>query len=170
MGVVRPHLWFHAGAEEAAAFYASVIPNSSVTKVAPAPAGVPDVEEGAPFIVDFVLDGMPVTALNAGPHLTLDEAFSMDLSCDGQEEVDHYGAALTADGGRPGQCGWLTDRFGLSWQVIPRQLDELMSAPDGEGVARAMAVMLTMTKIDVTALQAAYDGREDRATVAADAG
>lgn len=158
MGVVRPHLWFHAGAEEAAAFYASVIPNSSVTSIVPAPPGIPDVEEGAPFVVEFVLDGMPVTALNAGPALTLDEAFSMYLTCQDQGEVDHYWAALTADGGQPGQCGWLRDRFGLSWQVIPKQLEEVMTGPDAVGVARATAAMLTMTKLDVAALQAAYDG------------
>jgi predicted 3-demethylubiquinone-9 3-methyltransferase (glyoxalase superfamily) len=158
MGVVRPHLWFHDRAEEAAAFYASVIPNSSVTSVLPAPAGVPDVEEGAPFIVEFLLDGMPVTGLNAGPALTLDEAFSMYLTCENQDEVDHYWAALTADGGSPGPCGWLKDRFGLSWQVVPRQLEDLMTAPDAAGVARTMAAMLTMTKLDIKALQAAYEG------------
>ena len=159
MGTVRPHLWYHDRAEEAAEFYASVVPNSSVTRVVRAPAGVPDVPEGAPFIVDFVLDGMPVTAINAGPSLTLDEAFSMYLTCESQAEVDHYWAALTADGGRTGQCGWLTDRFGLSWQVVPRQLDDIMTRPDGDGVARAMKVMLGMTKLEIEPLEAAYAGR-----------
>lgn len=159
MGIVRPHLWFHDRAEEAAAFYASVIPNSTVTRVITAPPGVPDVEEGAPFIVELTLDGMPVTALNAGPAFTLDEAFSMSLTCQDQAEVDHYWEALTADGGTPGQCGWLTDRFGLSWQVVPRQLDEIMSGPDPDGVARAVAVMLGMTKLEIEPLEAAYAGR-----------
>ena len=159
MGIVRPHLWFHDRAEEAAAFYASVIPNSSVTRVVTAPAGVPDVAEGSPFIVEFTLDGMPVTGLNAGPSLTLDEAFSMYLTCESQEEVDHYWEALAADGGKHGQCGWLTDRFGLSWQVVPRQLDEIMSRPDPEGVARAVAVMLGMTKLEIEPMEAAYAGR-----------
>lgn len=159
MGIVRPHLWFHDRAEEAAAFYASVIPNSTVTRVITAPPGVPDVEEGAPFIVELTLDGMPVTALNAGPALTLDEAFSMYLTCQDQAEVDHYWEALTADGGTPGQCGWLTDRFGLSWQVVPRRLDEIMSGPDADGVARAVAVMLGMTKLEIEPLEAAYAGR-----------
>ena len=158
MGKVRPHLCFHDRAEEAAAFYASVIPNSSVTRVLPAPPGVPDVEEGSPFIVEFTLDGMPVIGLNAGPALTLDEAFSMYLTCEDQEEVDHYWDTLTADGGSPGPCGWLTDKFGLSWQVVPRQFDEMMSSPDTAAVARAVAVMLTMTKLDLPTLQAAYDG------------
>ncbi len=159
MGVVRPHLWYHARAEEAAAFYASVIPNSSVTNVASAPPGVPDLAEGAPFIIDFVLDGMPVTAINAGPSFTLDEAFSMYLTCENQEEVDRYWDVLAADGGEHSQCGWLRDRFGLSWQVVPRQLEEVMSRPDPEGVARAMQAMLGMTKLDVAALEAAYEGR-----------
>ncbi len=159
MGIVRPHLWFHERAEEAAAFYASVVPNSSVTNVATAPPGVPDVEEGAPFIVDFTLDGMPVTAINAGSAFTLDEAFSMYLTCEDQSQVDHYWEALAADGGKHGPCGWLTDRFGMSWQVVPRQLDEIMSRPDPEGVARAAAVMLRMTKLEIEPLEAAYAGR-----------
>ncbi len=159
MGIVRPHLWFHDSAEQAAQFYASVVPNSSVTRVVTAPAGVPDVEEGAPFIVDFTLDGMPVTALNAGSAFTLDEAFSMYLTCETQEEVDHYWDALAADGGKHGPCGWLTDRFGVSWQVVPRQLDDLMSRPDADGVARATAAMLAMTKLEIEPLEAAYAGR-----------
>jgi predicted 3-demethylubiquinone-9 3-methyltransferase (glyoxalase superfamily) len=159
MGIVRPHLWFHDRAEEAAAFYASVVPNSSVTRVTHAPPGIPDMEEGAPFIVEFTLDGMPVTGLNAGPALTLDEAFSFYLTCENQEEVDHYWEALAADGGKHGPCGWLTDRFGVSWQVVPRQLDDIMSRPDAAGVARATAVMLTMTKLEIEPLEAAYAGR-----------
>lgn len=159
MGRVRPHLWFHENAHEAAEFYASVIPNSSVTRVVTAPPGVPDVPEGSPFIVDFVLDGMPVTAISAGSAFTLDEAFSMYLSCDDQADVDHYWEVLAAGGGTHSQCGWLTDRFGLSWQVVPRQLDEIMARPDADGVARATAAMLTMTKLEVEPLEAAYAGR-----------
>ena len=159
MGIVHPHLWFHDRAEEAAEFYASVVPNSSVTRVITAPPDIPDVAEGAPFIVEFTLDGMPVTALNAGSAFTLDEAFSMYLTCQDQAEVDHYWEALVADGGRHSQCGWLVDRFGLSWQVVPRQLDEIMSRPDKDGVARATAVMLQMTKLEIEPLEAAYAGR-----------
>jgi predicted 3-demethylubiquinone-9 3-methyltransferase (glyoxalase superfamily) len=159
MGIVRPHLWFHDSAEQAAQFYASVVPNSEVTRVVTAPAGVPDVEEGTPFVVDFTLDGMPVTALNAGSAFTLDEAFSLYLTCETQEEVDHYWEALAADGGKHGPCGWLTDKFGVSWQVVPRQLDEMMSRPDADGVARATAAMLAMTKIEIEPLEAAYAGR-----------
>ena len=157
MGIVRPHLWFHEGAEKAAAFYASVIPNSSVTNVATAPPGVPDVEEGAPFIVDFVVDGMPVTAINAGEAFTLDEAFSFYLTCENQEEVDFYWERLT-DGGEESQCGWLKDRFGLSWQVVPRGMEEVFSDPDPQRAQRAMQAMMGMRKLDIDALRRAADG------------
>ncbi|MBX9246253.1 VOC family protein, partial [Actinotalea ferrariae] len=149
MGDVRPHLWFSSGAEEAAAFYAATIKNSSVTRVIEALPGTPGVEEGAAFIVEFVLDGMPVTAINAGPQFRLDEAFSFYLTCDTQAEVDHYWGALTADGGEPSQCGWLRDRWGVSWQVVPRQLDDMMTRPDKDGVNRAFQAMLGMQKLDV---------------------
>ncbi|WP_199424651.1 VOC family protein [Actinotalea solisilvae] len=159
MGNVRPHLWFASGAEEAAAFYAATVKNSSVTNVVTALPGTPGVEEGAAFIVDFVLDGMPVTAINAGPQFRLDEAFSFYLTCDTQAEVDHYWEALVADGGEHSQCGWLKDRFGVSWQVVPRQLEDLMSRPDAAGVQRAFEAMMGMQKLDVAALEAAYEGR-----------
>jgi len=159
MGMVRPHLWFHDRAEEAAEFYASVVPNSAVTRVVTAPAGVPDVVEGAPFIVDLTLDGMPLTAINAGSAFTLDEAFSLYLTCEDQAQVDHYWEALAADGGKHGPCGWLTDRYGVSWQVVPRQLDDIMSRPDAAGVARATAAMLAMTELEIEPLEAAYAGR-----------
>ncbi|WP_425954924.1 VOC family protein [Xylanimonas sp. McL0601] len=158
MGIVKPHLWFAEGAEKAAEFYASVIPNSRVTNLVTAPAGVPDVAEGAPFIVDLELDGMPIELLNAGPAFRLDEAFSLIVECDDQEQVDHYWESLTADGGKPGQCGWLTDRFGVSWQVIPKQLAELFGDYSTEGQRRAVAAMFTMQKLDIAALEAASRG------------
>ncbi|WP_258726256.1 VOC family protein [Cellulomonas sp. NS3] len=158
MGAVRPHLWFHDRAEEAAEFYAKTIPNTTVTSVVTAPAGIPDVPEGAPFIVELVIDGMPATFLNAGDAFTLDEAFSFYLTCEDQAEVDRYWDELSADGGRTGQCGWLRDRFGVSWQVVPRQLDDVMQRPDAAGVQRATAALMGMTKIDVAALEAAYSG------------
>jgi predicted 3-demethylubiquinone-9 3-methyltransferase (glyoxalase superfamily) len=158
MGIVHPHLWFRTDAEKAAAFYAEVIPNSSVTRVIAATEGIPDVEPGAAFIVDFTLDGMPVTAINAGPAFTLDEAFSFYLTCETQEEVDRYWDALVADGGEHSQCGWLKDRFGVSWQVVPRQLDDIMGRPDADGVRRATTAMLRMTKLDIAELESAYAG------------
>ncbi|WP_182111928.1 MULTISPECIES: VOC family protein [unclassified Actinotalea] len=166
MGDVRPHLWFSSGAEEAAEFYAATVKNSAVTRVARAPEGVPGVEGGVAFIVDFVLDGMPVTAINAGPQFRLDEAFSFYLTCHSQEEVDHYWEALAAGGGEHSECGWLRDRWGVSWQVVPAQLDDIMAGPDAEGVNRAMQAMLGMGKLDIAALQAAYDGREVSAPTA----
>jgi predicted 3-demethylubiquinone-9 3-methyltransferase (glyoxalase superfamily) len=158
MGIVRPHLWFDDQAGQAARFYAEVIPNTTIHSVATAPPGTPGVPEGSEFIVELSLDGARATFLNGGPAFRLDEAFSFVLDCADQAEVDHYWETLTADGGRPSQCGWLVDRFGVSWQVVPVQLDEVMSRPDREGVARAMAAMLTMGKLDVAGLEAAYRG------------
>jgi predicted 3-demethylubiquinone-9 3-methyltransferase (glyoxalase superfamily) len=158
MGAVRPHLWFHDRAEEAAEFYAKTIPNTTITSVVTAPSGIPDVPEGAPFIVELVIDGMPATFLNAGSSFTLDEAFSFYLTCEDQAEVDRYWEELSADGGQTSQCGWLRDRFGVSWQVVPRQLDDVMQRPDAAGVQRATAALMGMTKIDVAALEAAYSG------------
>jgi len=157
MGIVRPHLWYHSQALEAAEFYVSLIPNSQIRSVTHAPPGIPDVAEGTPFIVDFTLDGMPVQAISAGPSLTLDEAFSFIIDVETQDEIDHYWDALTADGGEPGQCGWCTDRFGLSWQVVPRVLEEYLSGSD-ERSQRATQEMLTQTKLDIARLRAAYDG------------
>jgi len=158
MGIVRPHLWYHSQAEEAARFYTSLIPNSQVTRVVRAPLGVPDVEPGTAFIVDFTLDGMPVTAISAGPAFTLDESFSMMLACENQDEIDHYWHALLAGGGEPSQCGWLTDRFGLSWQVFPTSLDALLFSEDTDASARATQAMYSMQKLDLAAIQAAYGG------------
>ncbi|QGQ18766.1 VOC family protein [Cellulomonas sp. JZ18] len=158
MGMVRTHLWFPERGHEAAQFYASVVPRSRITSVVPAPAGVPDVPEGEPFVVEMELDGHAVTILTAGPAFRLDEAFSFYLSVETQEEVDHYWEALQADGGEPGQCGWLKDRFGVSWQVVPKALDDIMTRPDAEGVARATKAMLTMTKLEIAPLEAAYAG------------
>ncbi|MEZ0448454.1 VOC family protein [Cellulomonas sp. ICMP 17802] len=158
MGIVRPHLWFDDQAGQAARFYAEVVPNTTIHSIATAPPGTPGVAEGTEFIVELTLDGMRATFLNGGPAFTLDEAFSFVLDCQDQAEVDHYWDALLADGGTPSQCGWLVDRFGVSWQVVPVQLDKVMSGPDPDGVARAMAAMLTMGKLDVAALEAAYAG------------
>ena len=160
MGIVHPHLWFDDNALEAAQFYVSIFPNSSITDVLHAPADMPGVTKGDPFVVHFVLDGQPVEALSAGPTLKLNAAFSMVVDCDTQEEVDRYWSALLEGGGEEVQCGWLTDRFGLSWQVVPRQLLEWTLSPDADpdGAARATAVMLTQVKLDIAALEAAYRG------------
>ncbi len=156
MPTLRPHLWFgNNRAAEAAAFYAEHIPNSSVTKVTPAPGGLGGLEEGADFIVEFVVCGLPVVALNAGPEFNLDEAFSFYLLVDTQEEVDHYWELLTADGGQPSACGWCKDKFGVSWQVIPKRLEELSGDYTTDANKRVMNAMLQMSKIDIAALERA---------------
>jgi len=159
MASVRPHLWFgNNKAAEAARFYAEHIPDSSVTRVLKAPDGVPDVAEGSEFVVEFTVAGLPVVGLNAGPHFSLDEAFSFYLLVDTQEEVDRYWELLSADGGEPGPCGWCKDKFGVSWQVIPRRLEELCGDYSTEANKRAMNAMLKMGKIDIVELERAYAG------------
>jgi predicted 3-demethylubiquinone-9 3-methyltransferase (glyoxalase superfamily) len=155
---VRPHLWFgNNQAAEAAKFYAEHIPDSSVTGVLTAPAGVPGAAEGSDFIVEFTVAGMPVIGLNAGPGFSLDEAFSFYLRVETQDEVDRYWELLTADGGTPGPCGWCKDKFGVSWQVIPTRLEELCGDYSTEANQRAMNAMPQMTKIDIAVLEQVYD-------------
>lgn len=161
MTTVRSHLWFGNNlAHEAATYYAEHIPDSSLDKVFVAPEGVPGVEPGSPFIVEFTVGGHPYTGLNAGPEFHLDEAFSIQVEVDTQEEVDTLWDALTRDGGEPGPCGWCKDKFGVSWQVLPKQLAELCGDYTTEANRRTMSAMLTMGKIDVAGLEAAYAGEE----------
>jgi predicted 3-demethylubiquinone-9 3-methyltransferase (glyoxalase superfamily) len=157
MTTVRAHLWFaNNDAGEAAAFYAEHIPGSSVDNVVKAPKDAPGPEEGADFVVEFTVGGLPVTGLNAGPHVRLNEAFSFYLSVQGQEEVDHYWDLLTADGGEPGPCGWCKDRFGVSWQVFPKRVEELFGDYTTEANRRALHAMLQMGKIDIAGIEEAY--------------
>ena len=157
MASVRTHLWFGNGnAVEAANFYAEHIPESAVTKVFTARA-----EPDGPVVaevVEFTVAGHEVIGLNAGPEFHLNEAFSFYLRVDGQDEVDRYWEILTADGGEPGPCGWCKDKFGVSWQVIPRELEELAGDYTSPANQRAFQAMLKMGKIDVAELQAAYVG------------
>jgi predicted 3-demethylubiquinone-9 3-methyltransferase (glyoxalase superfamily) len=156
---ITPFLWFNSEAEEAAEFYCSIFPNSKITDVTrysdagPQPAG-------SVMTVSFVLDGQELTALNGGPHFKLDEAFSLSISCADQAEVDHYWDLLTADGGEESQCGWLKDRYGLSWQVTPAGMLHIIGSDDPERVQRAMQAMFGMKKLDLAALQAAADGTD----------
>lgn len=153
-----PCLWFDGDAEEAATYYASVVPDSSVDRVWRSPADTPSGPAGDVLVVDFTLAGQRVQGLNGGPQFRFSEAVSLVVEVDDQAEVDRLWDALTADGGEPGPCGWCKDRWGLSWQVVPTRLDELLDDPDPERARRAMEAMLQMQKIDVAALERAADG------------
>ncbi|MDZ5622462.1 VOC family protein [Nocardioides sp. HM23] len=155
MPSVRTHLWFgNDKAVEAAKFYAENIPDSAVNRVFTART---DPDSPVAEVVEFTVAGHEVVGLNAGPEFHLDEAFSFYLRVDGQQEVDHYWAILTADGGEAGACGWCKARYGVSWQVIPRELEELSGDYSTEANRRVCQAMLKMGKIDVAELQAAYD-------------
>jgi predicted 3-demethylubiquinone-9 3-methyltransferase (glyoxalase superfamily) len=154
MSKITPFLWFDHQAEEAMLFYTSIFKNSYVVSVS---RGGPDGPDGPVLIANFVLDGQPVTALNGGPYFHFTEAFSFYVDCDDQAEVDELWEKLGA-GGEISQCGWLKDKFGLSWQIVPKALGQLMGDPDPEKAQRVMQAMLKMTKLDVAALQRAHDG------------
>jgi len=155
MPKTTPCLWFDTQAEEAAEFYTSVFPNSKITDITRyGPAGPGP--EGSVMTVSFVLDGQDYVGLNGGPEFTFSEAISFQVSCGSQEEVDEYWSRLT-DGGQEGPCGWLKDRYGLSWQIIPTALPQLLADPDPKRSQRAMQAMLQMKKIDIGELQRAAD-------------
>jgi len=157
MPKITPFLWFDHQAEEAATLYTSLFPNSKVTDVQRNLAGGPG-PEGAVLVVQFELDGKQFTALNGGPqHFTFNESVSFVVDCKDQAEVDHYWDSLIADGGEPSQCGWLKDRYGLSWQIVPTVLNELLADPDAQRSSRAMQAMLKMSKLDIAELKAAAD-------------
>jgi predicted 3-demethylubiquinone-9 3-methyltransferase (glyoxalase superfamily) len=153
---ITPYLWFDTEAKEAADHYVSIFPNSEITHVSYYGEAGPR-SAGTVLTVSFTLDGQPYTALNGGPQFTFSEAISLQIACADQTEVDHYWTRLV-DGGEESQCGWLKDRYGLSWQVVPDALGELLSDPDRERATRAMRAMLGMRKLDVAALRAAADG------------
>jgi predicted 3-demethylubiquinone-9 3-methyltransferase (glyoxalase superfamily) len=152
MKKITPFLWFDTQAEEAMNFYVSLFKNSKVKDISRGP-------DGRAFIVWFELDGQEFMGLNAGPQFKFNEAVSMYVDCADQAEVDYFWNALTADGGEESMCGWLKDKYGLSWQIVPKQLTELMGDPDPVKSQRVMDVMLKMQKIIVADLQKAYDGK-----------
>ena len=155
MQKITPCLWFDTEGEEAASLYISLFKNSRIVDIARYGEAGPR-EAGTVMTVSFELDGQPFVALNGGPDFTFNEAVSFQIDCANQEEVDHFWEGLS-EGGSEGPCGWLKDRFGVSWQVIPAALTELLSDPDPARAQRAMACMLTMGKIDIAALRAAAD-------------
>jgi predicted 3-demethylubiquinone-9 3-methyltransferase (glyoxalase superfamily) len=150
MQKITPFLWFDNQAEEAMNFYTSVFKESKVLSVTPGP-------DGTAMSVNFELLGQEFLGLNAGPVFKFNEAVSFFVSCDTQAEVDELWGKLTSDGGEEGRCGWLKDKYGLSWQIIPTALGELMSDPDSEKAGRVVQAMLKMNKIDVPTLQQAYN-------------
>jgi predicted 3-demethylubiquinone-9 3-methyltransferase (glyoxalase superfamily) len=154
MSSITPWLWFDTEGEEAASFYVSVFPNSRITDVTYYGSAGPR-EEGSVLTVSFELDGQKLSALNGGPQYRHSEAFSLQVLCDDQAQVDEYWAKLTADGGEEGPCGWCKDRFGLSWQIVPAVLPQLLADPDPERAQRVMACMLQMTKLEIAELEAA---------------
>jgi predicted 3-demethylubiquinone-9 3-methyltransferase (glyoxalase superfamily) len=159
---IIPNLWFDGQAEEAAEFYCSIFENSRVLSV----AHYTDVGPGEPgtvMVVEWELDGQRFVGINGGPQFTFSEAVSFQIEVETQEELDRYWGRLT-DGGEEGPCGWLKDRYGLSWQVTPKGMDRLFSDPDKEKANRAMQAMLGMRKLDIAALHAAAEGEPARAS------
>jgi len=153
MSRITPCLWFDTEGEEAAEFYTSIFPNSRILEVTRYGDAGPR-EAGTVMTVTFELDGREFVALNGGPEFTFDEAISFQIDCGSQEEVDDYWSRL-GEGGEEGPCGWVKDRYGLSWQVVPTRLTELLTHPDPETSQRAMAAMLQMRKIDIATLEEA---------------
>jgi predicted 3-demethylubiquinone-9 3-methyltransferase (glyoxalase superfamily) len=155
---ITPSLWFDGQAEEAASLYTTVLPDSRIDKVVRSPADNPSTSAGEVLTVEFTLAGQPFVALNGGPDFKFNEAVSFVIDCADQAEVDRYTEALIAGGGAQGDCGWIKDKFGLSWQVVPRQLNEMLESSDRAAASRAMEAMLKMKKLDVAKLQEAYEG------------
>jgi predicted 3-demethylubiquinone-9 3-methyltransferase (glyoxalase superfamily) len=154
---IVPHLWYTEKAEEAAAFYASILPDSKVDAVTALPADSPSGPAGSVKVVEFTLMGQPFVAFSAGPLDPFNHAISFMIQCDTQEEIDRYWAALS-EGGAPQQCGWLRDRYGLYWQITPRVLGEMMKDKDRAKAKRVAEAMLKMVKLDIAGLKKAYEG------------
>ena len=154
MQKITPCLWFDTEGEEAAQFYTSVFPNSRIVEVTRYGSAGPR-PEGSVMTVHFELDGQSYIALNGGPDFKFNEAISLEVTCESQEEVDSYWSRLTADGGEEGPCGWLKDKYGVSWQIVPKVLTELITDPDQAKAQRVMAAMLQMKKIEIAELEKA---------------
>jgi predicted 3-demethylubiquinone-9 3-methyltransferase (glyoxalase superfamily) len=153
---IFPFLWYAKEAEEAARFYASIFPDSRVERVTPLLSESPSGPPGSVKVVDFTLFGQPFQAMTAGPHHEFNDAISITVLCEDQQELDRYWNALLAGGGQPLACGWLIDRYGLRWQIVPAVMEEMMRDPDPARSKRATDAMLEMVKFDVAALEKAY--------------
>ena len=154
---ITPNLWMDTEGLEAAEFYCSIFPNSKINFVSHYTEAGPR-EAGMVLTVDFELDGQPFTIINGGPEFTFDEAVSFLITGKDQDEVDYYWEKLTADGGEEGMCGWVKDRYGVSWQVVPEGTEELFNDKDPQRAARAFQAMMDMRKLDIAALREAADG------------
>ncbi len=158
MSKITPCLWFDGNAEEAAGFYVSLLPDSRIDFVARAAADNPSTPAGSVLTVDFTLAGEQFRGINGGPQFPFTEAISFAIDCADQAETDRLWDALTANGGEEGMCGWLKDKYGVSWQIVPRQLIEMLGDRNREAARRAMEAMLQMHKIDVAELRRAFEG------------
>lgn len=156
---VVPHLWYSKDAEEAARFYANVFPDSRVDSVSKLPADSPSGPAGSVVIVEFTLCGQSYVAFAAGPHHEFNDAISLHVSCDSQEELDRYWNAILENGGKPQACGWIIDKYGLRWQIAPAVLGKMMTDADKNKAARAAQEMMKQVKFDIAKLQAAFEGR-----------
>ena len=159
---IAPCLWFDTQAEDAAKFYVGIFKNSRINSVSRFPDAGKEIhgkDAGTVMVVEFEIEGQTFTALNGGPQFTFDEAVSFQVVCETQAEIDYYWSKLSADGGAEGQCGWLKDKFKLSWQVVPSIVPELMTSGDAEGAKRMMNAFMKMKKLDIATIQRAYDGK-----------
>lgn len=157
MSKIAPHLWFADKAEEATAFYVSLFPDSAIVGVTDSPADTPNGPAGSVQIIDFILAGQQFIAINAGPLDPFDHAISFVVNCTDQDEVDRYWNALS-EGGLTEQCGWLKDRFGVSWQIVPTVLTDMIADSNRERAARVMGAMLGMVKLDIAGLKKTCGG------------
>lgn len=156
---IFPSFWYVKEAEDAARFYASIFPDSKVERVVPLPVDTPSGPAGSVKVVDFTLFGQRLQAFSAGPLDPFNHAISMVVLCEDQAELDRYWTGLLEGGGKEEQCGWLRDRYGLAWQIVPRVMDEMMADKDVSRAKRVATAMLQMVKLDIAKLTAAYEGR-----------
>jgi predicted 3-demethylubiquinone-9 3-methyltransferase (glyoxalase superfamily) len=156
---IVPHLWYNKEAEEAARFYASIFPNSRIDRVTALPADSPSGLAGSVSVVEFTLCDQSFVAFAAGPHHEFNDAISLQVSCDSQEELDRYWNAILENGGKPQACGWIIDKYGLRWQISPAVLGAMLTDKDKSKARRAAEEMLKQVKFDIAALQHAYEGR-----------
>ena len=154
---ISPCLWFDRNGEDAAKFYCSIFPNSKIKTISHYGDNMP-MPKGTVLAVNFELDGQPVMALNGGPQFKFSEGISLGVYCESQKEIDHYWSKLTAGGGNEVQCGWLKDKFGLSWQVVPTRMEAMMRDPDPARSARVMKVVMQSVKFDLKQIEQAYAG------------